>query len=277
MSQTNALGEFLRAQRERCDPASLGLRTLGPRRTPGLRREELASLAGISVEYLIRLERGRDRRPSGPVVNALADVLGLDDHARAHLAALAAVHLDLADRDETDVVDDEVLALMEGWHEPAVVMNRFLDVLAFNTLGRLVHERLGLSVGDNLTRALFLDSRVRAAFGDVEDVMAENVANLRALAGKDPGHPRLTSLVGELSIASQTFARLWADNVVVDKTSGRKAMQIPGVGELSFIWHALLLPSAARHVVVVYRPEVGTGTAERLAALLASERSQTAD
>ncbi len=260
----SALGDFLRARRERVDPATLGLRTVGPRRTPGLRREELASLAGISVEYLIRLERGRDRNPSAAVVASLADVLGLDDAARDHLAALADVRIDV------DFVDDNVVepirVLMSQWQQPAIVMNRFMDLLAINDAGLAIHSAIGLTVGDNMLRRLFRDPRARSIYLDFDDIAAESVANLRSLTGSDIDHPRLRDLVGELSLHSPQFAEIWARNDVQIKTNGVKRMQLPSVGIVEVRWDTLEVAGARGQCVVVYQP-TGASSALKLAEL----------
>lgn len=268
-----ALGEFLRARRERVDPATLGLRTVGPRRTPGLRREELASLAGISVEYLIRLERGRDRNPSAAVVSGLADVLGLDDSERDHLAALADVRIDVDFSD--DEVGESIRVLMAQWRQPAIVMNRFMDLLAVNDAGAPLHGALGIGVGDNMLRKLFLDPRARPIYLDFEEVAAEIVANLRSLTGGDIDHPRLRDLVGEFSLRSRLFAKIWARNDVQVKSRGSKRMLLPEVGVLELRWDTLEVAGARGQRVVVYQPVEGTGSAEKLLRLEAAATATT--
>jgi len=260
--EPHPLGAFLRARRERVDPGILGLRTIGPRRTPGLRREELAGMAGISVEYLVRLERGRDRNPSPSVVHALAEALNLDEAARAHLALLADVRLD---PDYADAgVAETLQALIESLPYPAMVLNRFVDVLALNQSGLALYARLGLHVGDNLTLALFLDPRSRDHYPDFDQVSAEAVANLRALAGASSSHPRLVALVGELSLGSPEFAALWAQNEVQAKSGGTKRIDVAGIGRLTLRWDSLAATGAPGQMVVAYQPVAGTGTAELL-------------
>lgn len=267
------LGSFLRARRERVDPVEHGLRTLGPRRTPGLRREEVASLAGISVEYLVRLERGRDRNPSPSVLDALADVLRLDADGRAHLEALAEVRSDPGHDDDPEP-SPELLAMMDEWPHPAVLMNRFMDLLAVNAAGSRLHEGIGLEVGDNMTRALFLHPAARTAYPDFEQVAEENVANLRALAGREPAHPRLREIVGELSVASADFARLWARADVRVRTTGSKLVDLPDVGRLTLSWQTFEVSGARGQLLVTYRPVEGTGTTERLARLVDDPTSE---
>lgn len=265
MSGDRALGSFLRARREQVEPSQVGLRTLGPRRTPGLRREEVASLAGISVEYLVRLERGRDRRPSPGVVESLADVLMLDHDGRAHLAALADLRHDAVD--ESDAVAAELIELMETWSHPAIVMNRFLDLLAVNGAGGPLHLALGLEPGDNMARAFFLGGRARELYPDHDQIAEEVVGNLRALGGVDVRHPRLVELVGELSVANDQFATLWARAEVWRRTNGQKRIRIAGAGTIALSWVGLEVAASPGQMLVAYHAQAGSVSAERLAEL----------
>lgn len=252
----NELGTFLRTRRQRTDPAALGLRAVGSRRTPGLRREEVAGLAGISVEYLIRLERGRDRNPSAAVVQALARVLQLDEDETVHLARLANVRLEPAYAGDT--VADDVLRLIEHWPTPTVVANQYLDVLASNGPGRALHAGMGIQDGDNTLRHLFVSPRARHAYVDYDEVARQAVANLRSLAGSDPGDPRLVALVGELSVASQLFATLWANAEVRGKSSGRKRIRHDRAGLLELEWSTLQVAGAPGQFLVAYQAVPGT-------------------
>lgn len=250
----NALGAYLRARRERVEPQQVGLRPVGLRRTPGLRREEVATLSGISVEYLVRLERGRDRHPSPAVVESLSRALLLDDDARAHLAALADLRADLAD--ESDVVPAELLELMDTWPHPAIVMNRFLDLLAVNDAGRGLHDALGLHPGDNMARAFFLGEHATDVYQDHDEIAEEVVGNLRALGGTDVRHPRLVALVGELSTASDQFARLWAGADVRRRTNGCKRLLLDD-REIELAWVTLEVAAAPGQRLVAYTPRAG--------------------
>ncbi len=249
----NRLGDFLRARRERVDPATLGLRTMGVRRTPGLRREEVAANAGISVEYLVRLERGRDRRPSAAVVSALAEVLQLDVDATAHLAQLA----ELPDGRGGDVVDEMsavLRRLLDSWPNPTIVTNSLLDLIGTNAAGEELHRGIGLEVGDNMVRSLFLDPRAREVFVEYDTVARESVGNLRAWSGANPSHPRLAALVGELSIRSEHFARLWGEGEVQTKANGSKIIRHPDHGVLELEWTTLEVAAAPGQFVVAYQP-----------------------
>lgn len=261
----NLLGEFLRARRERLDPASVGLRAVGTRRTPGLRREEVAARAGISVEYLIRLERGRDRNPSPAVVEALTGVLQLDADAAAHLLHLVrrAGGYGEAAGPATEL-SEPLRRLLDGWPQPSIVTNAFLDLLGTNESGAIIHEGIGLRTGCNMARELFLNPRSRETFIDFDKVAAETVGNLRSLSGSHPRHPRLQALVGELSVADEQFARLWAAAEVQAKTNGSKRIAHPALGVLELEWTTLYVAAAPGQLVVAYQAVPGTRTVDVL-------------
>jgi transcriptional regulator with XRE-family HTH domain len=202
MEPDNPIGQFLRARREQVQPEDVGIESYGRRRVPGLRREELAMLAGVSVDYYVRLEQGRERHPSEQVLEALARALRLDDTAARHLQELArppARRRRPSARPQR--VRPGVKRLMDGWtHTPAFVMGRCMDVLAANSLAEALHGRP--LEGTNVMRSIFLDSGARDFYADWEEVARDTVATLRALAGADLDDPRLTELVGELSLKS---------------------------------------------------------------------------
>jgi hypothetical protein len=190
-------------------------------------------LAGVSVDYYVRLEQGRERHPSEQVLDALARALQLDDTAAGHLQQLArppARRRRPSARPQR--VRPGVERLMEGWsHTPAIVLGRCLDVLAANSLADALH---GHPVrGTNVMRSIFLEPGAQDFYADWDDVARDTVATLRALAGADLDDPRLTELVGELSLKSEDFRRLWARHDVREKTSGTKRFVHPVVGELS--------------------------------------------
>lgn len=277
----NRLGEFLRARRELTRPEEHGLPNLGRRRVPGLRREEVATLAGISPEYYVRLERGRDRHPSRPVIEALARVLDLDADSTAYLAALAA-EAPRPPRSGRSVGDDApapeherprpgVLRMLEAMAEvPAFVLNRYLDVLAYNDLAEAVHGRPPAGgVGQNVVRHVFLDPRARELYPEWDEVAVESVASLRASVGPDLDDPRLVRLVGELSLKSAEFNRLWARHEVRAKTSGRKRLISPVLGDVTLSWETLSVASAPGQLLVGYFLEAGSAAEERLKQLVA--------
>jgi transcriptional regulator with XRE-family HTH domain len=210
MAKENALGEFLRARRAQVRPEELGLLAGGARRVTGLRREEVALLAGVSKDYYVRLEQGRERHPSAQVLDALARGLALDDDAVAHLHRLARPAPDGRLRARRrEQVGPNLLRLMDGWPgTPAVVLGRCLTVLAHNALGKALFD--GHTHRGDLVRLVFLDPDAREFYPDWERVAVNTVGGLRAAAGLDPDDPRLIETVGELSVKSAEFRRLWA-------------------------------------------------------------------
>lgn len=276
MAHDNRLGEFLRARRERVLPADAGLREDdGPRRVPGLRREELAQLAGVSTNYVVRLEQGRDRHPSPSVLDALAAALQLDDAATAHLHRLGTPDSERpqAARRRTvreDVVSPAVQRLLERLSDlPVSVMNRFGDVLAGTPLA--VAAMPGLGVGVNAYRATFLDPAVRELFGDGWDRVARSVvAGLRAVSADAAGDQRLVELVGELALESEAFRRLWARHDVRPRVGrGTSVFHHPQVGRLELRWEKLEISGSPGQTLVIHQPEPGSAS-ERALALLAS-------
>jgi len=271
----NRLGEFLRARRALVTPDDVGLPDLGRRRVAGLRREELALLAGVSVDYYVRLEQGRDTHPSEQVLDALARALCLDDDAVAHLHDLARpAPRRRRPRERPERVRPGVLRLLESWSAiPAFVLGRRMDVLAFNALAGMLHD--GFATERNMVRLVFLDPAARDTFPDFDAVAQETVATLRAAAGADLDDPRLAELVGELSLKSDEFRRLWARHEVREKASGVKRMLHPMVGELVLGYETLRVNDAPEQLVVGYHAEPGSASERALALLgaMAAERA----
>jgi transcriptional regulator with XRE-family HTH domain len=267
MAGDNRIGQFLRARRERVRPEDVGLPDFGRRRVPGLRREELATLAGVSADYYVRLEQGRERHPSEQVIDALARALQLDDDATAHLHELARPtprRRRAAKR--TERVRPELLRLMETWgHTPAMVTGRHLDVLAANSLASALHG--GFARGHNLVRSLFLDPAAHDRYPDWDQVAKETVAALRASVGPDLDDPHLTDLVGELSLKSERFRSLWARHDVREKTHGTKRFVNPQVGELTLRYETFAVSGSSGQVLAVYHAEPGSPTEQALALL----------
>jgi transcriptional regulator with XRE-family HTH domain len=267
MAADNRIGQFLRARRERVRPEDVGLPDFGRRRTPGLRREELATLAGVSADYYVRLEQGRERHPSEQVIDALAGALQLDDEATAHLHELArpAPRRRRAAK-RTERVRPELLRMMEAWaHTPAMVTGRHLDVLAANALASALHG--GFASGNNLVRTLFLDPAARERYPDWDAVAKETVAALRAWVGPDLDDPHLTDLVGELSLKSERFRSLWARHDVREKTHGTKRFVHPQVGELTLHYEVFAVAGSSGQMLSVYHAEPGSPTDQALALL----------
>jgi len=266
-SVPNLLGEFLRARRELTRPEDHGL-PVGRRRVPGLRREEVAMLAGISAEYYLRLERGRDRHPSPQVVAALARVLDLDEESTAYLASLAQPppRPRRRTRREPERVAPEIVRLLDAMRGvPAFVLGRCMDVLAHNREAELLCG--GVPGDGDVVRQVFLDPAARELYPDWAEVAAETVAALRASAAAAPDDPRLVALVGELSVKSPGFRKLWARHDVRAKSAGAKRVVSPTVGEVTVRWETFAVTSAPGQMLITYFADPGSPSAEALAAL----------
>jgi len=280
VQQQNPIGEYLRARRGLVNPQDVGIS--GPdarRKVPGLRRAEVALLAGVSTEYYIRLEQGRDQHPSGQVLDALARALQLDDDATVHLHGLASPPRSRRrPRRRPEKVPAGILQLIESWSEtPAIVHNGYTDVLAANALA------IGLApwcfaVGTNVVRTIFLDPRACDMYGDWEGSTERSVAHLRALVGPDIDDPRLNELVGELSVHSERFRQLWARHDVRPRRSGTLSIDHPQIGPLELSYEKLPIPNTDRLTLGVYHAEPGSPSAEALALLgtiVAGQRRET--
>ncbi|MFC0508195.1 helix-turn-helix domain-containing protein [Micromonospora costi] len=269
MDGSNALGDFLRARRELVRPEDVGLGSGGLRRVPGLRREEVALLAGISSDYYLRLEQGRDRSPSLQVLEALARVLRLDADATAYLiglgraAAGGRARAARARRPAPARVPASILQLINGWTDnPAYVQNRFFDVLAVNPLATALSPNY--AVGVNLLETTFLDPAERELRRDWEATTEDGVAILRGLAGPDVNDPRLTELVGELSVRSERFRQLWARHDVRPQRGHTLRLTHPQVGDIELQSNKLAVGGTDGLVLVVFHAEPGSRNAELL-------------
>ncbi|MEU5179294.1 helix-turn-helix transcriptional regulator [Streptomyces longwoodensis] len=260
------LAGFLRTRRSRVDPAAVGIPTDSRRRVQGLRREEVAHLSGVSVDYYVRLEQGRATQPSDQVLDALARVLALDETEREHLHRLA------CQRRRAKVpgarVRPELLRVLDLVADgPALITNHRLDVLAANRLAGLLYGRP--VPGLNTARHLFLEEAERGLYADWETCTLDVVGHLRLAAGKYPEDPRLASLVGELAMGSERFRRLWARADVRARTYGRKAYRHPLVGLLELHQENFVLPNEAGMELVVLSAPPGSPAEDGLR-LLAS-------
>ena len=268
MNDDNRLGDYLRARREQVTPEDVGLPAHGVRRVPGLRREEVAMLAGISADYYLRLEQGRDRNPSVQVLEALAGVLQLDATATAYLLRIGAPRpRSRPRRPRRETVPTEISQLLSVIGLPAFVEGRFLDVLAANPLATALSPNV--RVGENRLRSVFLDPAEQALHPDWERTAPRLVAGFRNRIGADVDDPRVVQLVGELSLASDDFRRAWARHDVKPVQSRLIRMDHPQVGELQLGMAKLAIEGTDGLMLVIYHAEPGTPTAERLA-LLAS-------
>jgi transcriptional regulator with XRE-family HTH domain len=264
MNSDNRLGEFLRARRELTRPEDLGFLDAGRRKVPGLRREEVAMLAGVSTDYYVRLEQGRERHPSAQVLDALASALRLEDDARTHAHKLAQpVPRRAATAGRIEKASPNLVRLLEKWaHTPALVLGRYLDVLARNSLADALYG--GMTYSNNIMRLVFLDPAAREFYRDWALVSRATVAGLRAAVGADIDDPRLTSLVGELSLKSPEFRRLWARHDVRGKTHARKRFQHPLVGELTLHYESFTVNSAPNQQLLVYQAEPASPSEQAL-------------
>jgi transcriptional regulator with XRE-family HTH domain len=259
------LGRFLRARREGVRPADVGLLPgTGSRRTPGLRREELATLAGMSIDYYTRLERGKETRPSPAVVDALARALRLDADEHEYLRSLAAQAARRAPQPPpapSRSVRRTVSMLLETVRpNPAYVLSRTYDVLAANPGGAQLHPGLAEwpARQRNTIRYTFLHPAARDLWPDWEQKARGCVAQLRAVAGADPDAPDLAALVGELLVKSPDFGRLWGRYEVRRAGDGEKVFRHPAVGTITLAHEILDLNRADGQRLVVYMATPGT-------------------
>jgi transcriptional regulator with XRE-family HTH domain len=264
----NQLGDYLRARRELVTPDSAGLPAGGLRRVAGLRREEVAMLAGISADYYLRLEQGRDRNPSGQVLESLARVLQLDPAATDYLLSLAGPRpRQRRRRPRRETVPPNVRQLLDVIGLPAFVEGRYCDVLAANELATALMPNV--RVGENRMRSVFLDRAEREQFPEWEQATERMVAGFRKLVGGDADDPRFVELVGELSLGSERFRRLWARHDVQIRAGIPIRLRHPQVGELTVRCEKLAIGGADSQTLVVYHAGQGTSDAEKLS-LLAS-------
>lgn len=259
----NELGEFLKARRALVSPDPL-LSDPRPRRVPGLRREEVAQLAGLSADYYTRLEQGRHRSPSEAVLSGLADALQLDSSARQHLFALART----AAGGGPSPSDRRVQRVRPSLHQlldsltdlPAFVRGRRTDVLAMNPLARFVlHDFMAEPVRQrNLVRWALLDPEARSRYRDWDQVVSSMVGTLRMDAGRHPDDPLLKELVGELAVQSEEFRQWWAEQRVVERTAGIKRFHHPMVGDLEVDYEALDVAGEVDQTLFVYTTRPGS-------------------
>ena len=272
------LGAFLRARRGRLRPRDVGLEPGGRRKVTGLRREELALLAGLSTDYYQRMEQGREVRPSDDVLDALAGALGLDDTERRHLFTLArAARRPMPARVDhgPERVPDGTRRLLRVMDTPAVVLGRHLDLLDWNPMAQaLLGDPADLPPGRlNMLLLLFDDALTGGrSCPDWERQALDYIGMMRAAVADDPTHPRATAIVGELSIRSAEFRRLWARHDVRASVSGTKTFRVPGLGDIVLDWDTYPLPGNPGPVVLVFTAEPGSPDADRLR-LLASWRA----
>jgi hypothetical protein len=267
MDRADQLAQFLRARRERLKPEDVGIHGGDRRRVPGLRREELAMLAGVSVHYYTRLGQGYDHHPSRQVLEGLARALRLDDNATAHLFALSrpGSHRPPAPA-AAERVRPELQDLLDAWTTTsAVVFGRRLDVLALNQLARALSPIS--EPGTNGVRAIFLDAGLRERYEDLDDLLWSTVANLRASVGGELDDARFKDLIAELSLESEEFRRLWAQHDVRSAPPGDIGYRHPVVGPLRLRFETLAVGGDGGQTIFVEHAAAGSRDADALARL----------
>ncbi|MFI6104561.1 helix-turn-helix domain-containing protein [Streptomyces sp. NPDC051310] len=271
MDQRAELSEFLRSRRARLKPEDVGLPDFGRhRRVPGLRREELAQLAGVSVAYYTRLEQGNGRNVSTEVLDAIARALRLTEAERAHLTHLAKpMHKKKrrAAATRAHAVRPQLQHLLDAMEGvPAYLLGRRLDIVAWNRMARaLLGDFAALEPDErNMAWQVFLAPGARDLYADWDAKATEVVSVLRMYAGCSADDPRLSALVGELSVKSPEFRTLWAAHTVQDKGHGTKRLRHPLVGELTLTYETLRVPDDHDLALVTYTAEPGSPSADAL-------------
>jgi transcriptional regulator with XRE-family HTH domain len=260
----NALGDYLRARRGQVRPEDVGLIAGARRRVRGLRREELATLAGISSEYYLRLEQGRDKNPSAQILDAIARALQLDIKGTEYLHQLASPPGTRREQLDLETAADGTDELINQFSMPAIVVSRCLDVLAANPLARALSP--GFTPGGNFLRWRLFEPAARDFFVDWDEATDVVVSGLREAAGSDPDDPRLHALVDELSSANARFKELWARADVGYRT-GVIHIRHPEVGDLYLHRNRFNIPHSGGQHLLTYRAEPGSDSAAALEVL----------
>ncbi|GAA4523086.1 helix-turn-helix transcriptional regulator [Amycolatopsis samaneae] len=266
---TQELAAFLRSRRERLDPGDFGLLShRRSRRTPGLRREEVAELAGVSIDYVVRLEQARGLRPSAEVVEALARALRLAPDERAYLFGLAGRRPGAPDK-PADTAAEPLARLVDDLSpRPAMLLNHRYDILAWNPeMAKLLLDFGTLPPARrNAMWLCLLHPEIRERYADRERVLREGVAHLRAAWAAHPDDPALTELIAEFAAGDEDFARLWAERDVQVNGRGRKVLRHPGVGVLAVEFEVLVPLQDADQRLLIYRAadEESQSTLDRL-------------
>jgi transcriptional regulator with XRE-family HTH domain len=267
MHRRDELRDFLRTRRARLSPGDVGLPDAGRRRTPGLRREEVAVLAGVGVSWYTWLEQGRDIKVSEQVLDAISRALRLDEHERAYFYRLAGLNPPYTAATAAAATNPQLQWVLDGWlPRPAYIIDRHWDIAAVNDAAR---EVFGFSAYDhNCLVSFFTSTRYRTMYIAWEDVASSIVAQFRAESARHPDDDAYERLADDLSMVSEKFAELWARHDVAEARQGIKAVNHPRVGELVFEHTSLPLPDHPGYQVKLYNPRLGTSTAEKIEQLI---------
>ncbi|WP_285029546.1 helix-turn-helix transcriptional regulator [Mycolicibacterium sp. lyk4-40-TYG-92] len=263
MDRRNELGAFLRARRASLSPRQAGVPADLPRRVSGLRRQEVAELAGVSTDYYTRLEQGREQHPSDQVLQAISRALQLDAHGEEHLTNLAHTATSLSRVPVVREASEGTLRIVNDVvHAPALVVSPALDVLAMNVCARALYsDHSGV---DNLAYMVFLDPIGVEFYVDWDEVARDTVRNLRAASAKFRDDPRIAEVVGELTIQSDAFTFVWMRHDVRPRTSGTKRFRHSRVGEMSLRYDTFSVGDAPGQQLLIYSAEQGSADADSL-------------
>ncbi|MEV7561380.1 helix-turn-helix transcriptional regulator [Streptomyces sp. NPDC089795] len=271
------LGKFLQVRRSLLTPDDIGLPGDGKRRrVRGLRREEVAHIAQVSVNYYTRLEQGQNRSASPEVLDAIANALRLNPGERAHLHNLSRAAELARPAKAAEEVRPAVARMISAYLQgPAVVLGRQMDILAWNALARTmfsghidIEELLARDAPPNLAELVFLHPGARALYPRWNDEAVEMAGYLRMMAGRFPGDAELVELIERLCLASPEFTEIWSGHVVWDKTFGTRHLHHPAVGELTLAFESLRLPDSPDQCIVLYHAEPASLAEEALRVLL---------
>jgi transcriptional regulator with XRE-family HTH domain len=282
VSTEKEVREFLISRRANVTPEQVGLhRWDEDRRVPGLRREEVAELAGVSLDYYSRLERGHIRGASESVLNAVAQALQLRDVEREHLFDLARAATASASAARTPTgqpgVRASVQRVLDSMAAPAIVYNAAHDLIAANLMGRAVCSPHFEATQPNMARFIFLDPRAEDYYIDWPLARQMSAAMLRFEAGRNPLDAHLTALIGELSTLSPHFRRDWAQHDVHEHRTGRKMFRHPMVGDVEVTWDVFEMPGQPGLSIVTYTADEHSESADKLALLASWAASQVDD
>ncbi|QMU74658.1 helix-turn-helix domain-containing protein [Streptacidiphilus sp. PB12-B1b] len=266
VSSSNRLGEFLRARRDLITPRQAGLPEYGERRVAGLRREEVALLAGVSTDYYTRLEQGRERHPSEQVMDAIAAALRLDAHESRYLFRLARPEPRAAETVSPRTPGRALLRLMDAHLDaPAVLTGPALDILAANRLAETLYS--GFARMDNLLRMIFLDPAALDFYVDWDRAARGVVSNFRAGSAAFADDPSVTAVVGELTVRSPAFSAIWVRREARPRTQEHKALRHPQLGEVRLDYQSFAVTDAPGQQLFVYTADPAGPDPDALARL----------